>query len=157
MPASGSSFAAPSFQTSCPWGCNTPKPLTTLSRRCTMTQRRPHKPTLSLVTLAIAITALRASIMEYSSGHFLAEEFSRKVYKAHFDAELNTLREWHKFTSNPTLIPGGGPVRMAPPTFLTRTLQENMYAEARYNVLKDVVAPVPSAEVMDQSDFALNQ
>ncbi|KAJ6617200.1 hypothetical protein B0H10DRAFT_1948576 [Mycena sp. CBHHK59/15] len=79
----------------------------------------PHRPTLSLVTLAIAITALRVGIMEYSSGHFLAEEFLCKVYKAHFDAELNTLQEWHRFTSNPTLIPGSGPVHMAPPTFLT--------------------------------------
>ncbi|KAJ7917656.1 hypothetical protein B0H13DRAFT_1870117 [Mycena leptocephala] len=94
--------------------------------------------------------------MEYSSGHYLAEDFSRKVYKSHFDAELKTLREWLNFTSNPTLIPGGGPMRMAPATFLTRTLQEDMFAEARYNVLKDVVAPVSSAEVMDQSDFALN-
>lgn len=111
--------------------------------------------------------------MEYCSGHFLAEDFSRKVYKAHFDAELNTLHEWRKFTSNATVIPGGGPLRMAPPTFLTRTLQENMFAEARYvvwnfcsyfslinhryNVLKDVVAPVPSVEVMGELDFALNQ
>ncbi|KAJ7873976.1 hypothetical protein B0H13DRAFT_2348784 [Mycena leptocephala] len=117
----------------------------------------PHKPTLCLVIIAIAVTALRGAIMEYSSGHYLAEDFSRKVYKSHFDAELKTLREWLNFTSNPTLIPGGGPMRMAPATFLTRTLQEDMFAEARYNVLKDVVAPVPSAEVMDHSDFALNQ
>ncbi|KAF7333375.1 hypothetical protein MVEN_02353200 [Mycena venus] len=85
-------------------------------------------------------------------GHFLAEKFSRKVYKTHFDAELNTLREWHKFTSNPTLISGGGPVRMAPPTFLTRTLQGKHVCRGT-----DVIAPVSSAEVMDQSDFALNQ
>jgi hypothetical protein len=151
-----------------------------------------HKPTLCLVIIAIAVTAvrlllrnipslslccsqLRGAIMEYSSGHYLAEDFSRKVYKSHFDAELKTLREWLNFTSNPTLILGGGPMRMAPATFLTRTLQEDMFAEARYvtwsalldarislipsryNVLKDVVAPVPSAEVMDHSDFALNQ
>ncbi|KAJ7837892.1 hypothetical protein B0H14DRAFT_2588979 [Mycena olivaceomarginata] len=68
---------------------------------------------------------------------FLAEAFLRKVYKPHFDAGLNTLWEWYKFTFNPTLIPGGGPVRMAPATFLTRTLQENMLAETRHTVLKD--------------------
>ncbi|KAF7367106.1 hypothetical protein MSAN_00970200 [Mycena sanguinolenta] len=113
-----------------------------------------HKPTLSLVTLAFAVTAPSWST---PVAIFWAKIFSRKVYKKHSDAELNTLREWRKFTSNPTVIPGDGPVRTAPATFLTRTLQENMYAEARYNLLKDVVAPVPSAEVMDQSDFALNQ
>ncbi|KAJ6467761.1 hypothetical protein C8R45DRAFT_1105873 [Mycena sanguinolenta] len=114
-------------------------------------------PTLSLVILAFAVTAPRAAIMEYSSGHFLKESFSRKVYKKHFDAELKTLCERRTFTSNPTVIPGDGPIRRVPATFLTRTLQEDMYAEARYNILKDVVAPVPSAALMDQSDFALNQ
>ncbi|KAJ6555574.1 hypothetical protein DFH09DRAFT_1317987 [Mycena vulgaris] len=46
--------------------------------------------------------------------------------------------------SNPTPIPGDGPVRMARATFLTRTLQKKIFAEARYNVLKDVVAGVSS-------------
>ncbi|KAF7362854.1 hypothetical protein MVEN_00635200 [Mycena venus] len=116
-----------------------------------------HKPTLSLVTIAVAVTALRGGIMEWSSGHCLAEDFSRKLYKPHFDAELKTLRDWHKFTSNPTVIPGDGPMHMAPATFLTRKLQENIFAEARYEILKDVVAPVPPAEVMSAVDFALNQ
>ncbi|KAJ7198049.1 hypothetical protein B0H12DRAFT_134545 [Mycena haematopus] len=116
-----------------------------------------HTPTLSLVTIALALTALRSVIMEHSSGHFVPEDFSRKVYKPHFDAELNTLREWRKFTSNPTVIPGDGPVRTIPATFLTRDLQRTMFLEGRYNVLKDVVAPMPSSEVMDISDFALNQ
>jgi hypothetical protein len=108
---------------------------------------------LCLVIIAVAVTAvclpfkivssfllcysqLRGDIMEYSSGHILAEDFSRKVYKSYFDAELKTLREWLNFTSNPTLIPGGGPMRMAPATCLTRTLQEDMFAEARYVVPK---------------------
>ncbi|KAJ6454808.1 hypothetical protein C8R45DRAFT_1111743 [Mycena sanguinolenta] len=117
----------------------------------------PHTPTFSLVTMALLITALRAAIMEYSSGHFLAEDFSRKVYKHHFEAELKTLREWREFTSRSTPIPGDGPVRMAPPTYMTRNLQQGIFAEARYNVLKNVVAPVPSLEVMTASDFALNQ
>ncbi|KAF7335016.1 hypothetical protein MVEN_02251800 [Mycena venus] len=116
-----------------------------------------HNPTFSLVTIAVAVSALRGAIMEWSSGHFLAEDFSRKLYKSHFDAELKTLRDWHKFTSNPTVIPGGGPMRMAPATFLTRKLQEDIFAEARYEILKDIVAPVPSAEVMSAVDFALNQ
>ncbi|KAF8196305.1 hypothetical protein K438DRAFT_757569 [Mycena galopus ATCC 62051] len=76
---------------------------------------REHTPTLSLVTIALIRTALRFVIMEHSSGHFVPEDFSRKVYKPHFDAELNTLREWQKFTSNPTVIPAeavrGGPVQ----------------------------------------------
>ncbi|KAF8207689.1 hypothetical protein K438DRAFT_1961957 [Mycena galopus ATCC 62051] len=116
-----------------------------------------HTPTQSLVTIALILTALRSVIMEHSSGHFLPEDFSRKVYKPHFDAELNTLREWRKFTSNPTVIPGDGPVRTIPATFLTRDLQQKLFAEGRYNVLKDVVAPLPSSEAMDTSDFALNQ
>ncbi|KAF8210920.1 hypothetical protein K438DRAFT_1959129 [Mycena galopus ATCC 62051] len=116
-----------------------------------------HTPTLSLVTIALILTALRSVIMEHSSGHFLPEDFSRKVYKPHFDAELNTLREWRKFTSNPAVIPGDGPVRTIPATFLTRDLQQKLFAEGRYNVLKDVVAPLPSSEVMDASDFALSQ
>ncbi|KAJ7922378.1 hypothetical protein B0H13DRAFT_1865943 [Mycena leptocephala] len=65
----------------------------------------PHKPMLCLVIIAVAVTALRGAIMEYSSGHILAEDFSRKLYKSYFDAELKTLREWLNFTSNPTLIP----------------------------------------------------
>ncbi|KAK6988012.1 hypothetical protein R3P38DRAFT_3445288 [Favolaschia claudopus] len=116
-----------------------------------------HKPTLSLVTIALAITAIRAAIMEYSSGHFLGETFSRKVYKPHFDAELSTLRDWRQFTSNPTTIPGGGPARFAPASFLTRGFQEKLISEARDLLLKDVIAPVPPPEVMDLSDFAANQ
>ncbi|KAJ7207890.1 hypothetical protein GGX14DRAFT_396094 [Mycena pura] len=116
-----------------------------------------HKPTLSLVLLALIVTALRAAIMEWSSGHFIPETFSRKIYKPHFDRELKVLREWRDYTSNATIIPGGGPVRKAPASFLTRTLQETLLAEARANVLKDVVAPVPSVVPMDASDFALNQ
>ncbi|KAJ7483027.1 hypothetical protein B0H11DRAFT_2232045 [Mycena galericulata] len=117
----------------------------------------PHKPTFSLVSLANATTAVRASIMEYSSGHFVREDYSRKVFKPYFEAELRTLRAWHTYTSNPTTIEGDGPVRMQPPSFLTRTLQETIFANGRYSVLKDVVAPVPSAALMDDSDFAQNQ
>ncbi|KAJ6530683.1 hypothetical protein B0H19DRAFT_1242501 [Mycena capillaripes] len=116
-----------------------------------------HKPTLSLVNLTLVTTALRAAIMEYSSGHYVPEAFARKVFKSHFDADLATICAWHTFTSNPTVIPRDGPVRMARAAFLMRTLQENIFAEARYNVLKDVVAPVPSTEVMGELDFALNQ
>lgn len=69
--------------------------------------------------------------MEWSSGHFIPETFSRKIYKPHFDRELKVLREWRDYTSNATIIPGGGPVRKAPASFLTRTLQETLLAEAR--------------------------
>ncbi|KAJ7314251.1 hypothetical protein DFH08DRAFT_972992 [Mycena albidolilacea] len=100
---------------------------------------------------------IRAAIMEYSSGHYVPEAFARKIFKPHFNAELATLRAWRTFTSSPTVIPGDGPVRTTPATFLTRTLQEKIFADARYNVLKDVVAPVPSTEVMNTLDFALHQ
>ncbi|KAJ7105366.1 hypothetical protein C8R44DRAFT_886833 [Mycena epipterygia] len=112
----------------------------------------PHKPTFSLVAINLAINAIRAAIMEYSSGHFVSEVYSRKIYKPLFDEELKTLRAWHTYTSNPTKIEGDGPVRYLPATFLTRTWQETIYA-----VFKDVVAPVPSTAVMDESDFAGNQ
>ncbi|KAJ7646308.1 hypothetical protein DFH06DRAFT_1332694 [Mycena polygramma] len=117
----------------------------------------PHKPTFSMVAITVVTTSLRAAIMEFSSGHHIPEVFARKVFKAHFDADLETLRAWHTYTSNPTLVSEGPPVRMAPATFLTRTLQERIFHDARYNVLKDVVAPVASLEVMGDSDFALNQ
>jgi hypothetical protein len=108
----------------------------------------PHQPTLSLVTFNVAITAvrspfridifsvlhrlqIRAAIMEYSSGHYVPEAFARKIFKSHFDAELATLRAWRTFTSSPTVIPGDGPVRTTPATFLTRTLQEKIFADAR--------------------------
>ncbi|KAJ7440892.1 hypothetical protein FB451DRAFT_1442816 [Mycena latifolia] len=117
----------------------------------------PHKPTFSLVPIAGVITAIRASIMEYSSGHFVAETYSRKIFKAHFEAELKTLRAWREFTSRPTTIQGNGPVRTTAPSFLARTFQENIFAIGRYSVLKDVVAPVVAVAVMDESDFANNQ
>ncbi|KAJ6580314.1 hypothetical protein B0H10DRAFT_1962548 [Mycena sp. CBHHK59/15] len=106
----------------------------------------PHRPTFSLVTCAKAITALRAVILEYSSGHFVAEMYSRKVFKPHFNSELKTLRSWRKYTSKPTTIEGAGPVHI-----------ERIFENARYLLLKDIVAPVPSVAVMDDSDFAANQ
>lgn len=69
--------------------------------------------------------------MEYSSGHFVAEAYSRKIYKPLFDEELKTLRDWHTYTSNPTKIEGDGPVRYLPATFLTRTWQETIFVNAR--------------------------
>lgn len=69
--------------------------------------------------------------MEYSSGHFVPETYSRKIYKPLFDAELKTLRDWLKYTSNPTQIEGDGPIRFAPPSFLARTWQENIFTNAR--------------------------
>ncbi|KAJ6605113.1 hypothetical protein B0H10DRAFT_1957236 [Mycena sp. CBHHK59/15] len=117
----------------------------------------PHRPTFSLVTCAKAITALRAVILEYSSGHFVAKMYSCKVFKPHFDSELKTLRSWRKYTSKPTTIEGAGPVRIVRPSFLARTFQERIFENARYLLLKDIVAPIPSVAVMDDSDFAANQ
>ncbi|KAJ6559358.1 hypothetical protein DFH09DRAFT_1279588 [Mycena vulgaris] len=117
----------------------------------------PHQATFSLVTSANAINAIRASIMEYSSGHFVSETYSRKIFKPHFDAELKTLRAWRTYTSNPTIINGDGPVRTIAPSFLARTFQQKIFANARCSVLKDVVAPVVPAAVLDESDFAGNQ
>ncbi|KAJ7674409.1 hypothetical protein B0H17DRAFT_1207990 [Mycena rosella] len=114
-----------------------------------------HKPTFSLVTTALDVISIRGAINEWSSGHWVSEPFYRKIYKVQFDAELVTLRAWHKFTSNPTKIEGN--VRMVPPSFLARTFQEEVFAKARYEVLKTIVAPVPSEATMDDADFALNQ
>ncbi|KAJ7129657.1 hypothetical protein C8R44DRAFT_908415 [Mycena epipterygia] len=118
----------------------------------------PHKPTFSLVAANLAINAIRATIMEYASGHFVPETYSRKIYKPLFDAELKTLRKWLTYTSNPTKIEGDGPIRYAPASFLARTWQENIFTNARLRhlVLKDVVAPIPSTAVMNGSDFAVN-
>ncbi|KAJ7107719.1 hypothetical protein C8R44DRAFT_857839 [Mycena epipterygia] len=117
----------------------------------------PHKPTFSLVAANLAINAIRAAIMEYASGHFVPETYSRKIYKPLFDAELKTLRKWLTYTSNPTQIKGDGPIRYAPVSFLACTWQENIFINARYLVLKNVVGPIPSTAVMDESDFAVNQ
>jgi hypothetical protein len=113
--------------------------------------------------------------MEYSSGHFVAEDFGRAIFKPLFDADLRTLRGWRTYTSNPTTIQGDGPLRTLPPSFLARNFQEMLILQARYvnlrvclllvfivnvfsrAVLKDIVAPVISAAVMEESDFALNQ
>jgi hypothetical protein len=112
--------------------------------------------------------------MEFSSGHFVPEEFGRATFKPFFDNDLSTLRAWRTYTSNPTTIQGDGPLRTLPPSFLARTFQEMLYSQARYvnlhsaclwsssatysyAALKDIVAPVVLADVMDESDFALNQ
>ena len=113
--------------------------------------------------------------MEYSSGHYVAEEFGRPIFCPLYDADLKTFRAWRTYTSNPTTIQGDGPLRTLPPSFLTRQLQETLHSQARYvnlrvrlllvlivnlfsyAVLKNIVAPVVSAVVMDESDFALNQ
>ncbi|KAJ6609061.1 hypothetical protein B0H10DRAFT_2226262 [Mycena sp. CBHHK59/15] len=116
-----------------------------------------HKPTMSLVVITLALEAIRAAIMEFSSGHFVPEEFGRATFKPFFDKDLNTLRAWRTYTSNATTIQGDGPLRTLPLSFLARTFQEMLYSQARYAVLKDIVAPVVSADVMDESDFALNQ
>ncbi|KAJ7099273.1 hypothetical protein B0H15DRAFT_796960 [Mycena belliarum] len=131
----------------------------TLPEACDLEdETRPiHKPTYSLVAIAHAITALRACIMEYSSGHFVAEQYAHKIFRPHFEAELNTLRAWRAFTSKATVIPGNGPLRTTRPSFLTRTFQENLFANARRSVLKDIIAPVVPVAVMDISDFAGNQ
>ncbi|KAJ7091669.1 hypothetical protein C8R44DRAFT_861043 [Mycena epipterygia] len=122
----------------------------------------PHKPTFSLVAINLAINAIRAAIMEYSSGHFVSEVYSRKIYNPLFDEELKTLRAWHTYTSNPTKIEGDGPVRkqcllMEGEHALTLLPSFLLTIGLRYAVLKDVVAPVPSTAVMDESDFAGNQ
>ncbi|KAJ7102705.1 hypothetical protein C8R44DRAFT_746690 [Mycena epipterygia] len=54
-------------------------------------------------------------------------------------------------------LEGDGPVRMAPPSFLARTFEDNIFARGQYKILKDIVAPVPAVATMDASDFALNQ
>ncbi|KAF8181118.1 hypothetical protein K438DRAFT_1187844 [Mycena galopus ATCC 62051] len=100
---------------------------------------REHTPTLSLVTIALILTALRSVIMEHSSGHFVPEDFSRKVYKP--TLTLNSIHFGNGRNSRLTRL----------------SSQRKLFAEGRYNVLKDVVAPMPSSEVMDASDFALNQ
>ncbi|KAJ7113552.1 hypothetical protein C8R44DRAFT_881848 [Mycena epipterygia] len=46
---------------------------------------------------------------------------------------------------------------MAPPSFLARTFEDNIFARGQYKILKDIVAPVPAVATMDASDFALNQ
>ncbi|KAJ7208152.1 hypothetical protein C8J57DRAFT_1257927 [Mycena rebaudengoi] len=135
----------------------------------------PHRPTMPLVVAALAIQVLRAAIMEYSSGHFVAEEFGRPIFRPLFEADLKTFRAWRTYTSNPTTIQGDGPPRTLPPSFLARHFQEMLNSQARYvnlrvclllvlivnlfshAVLKNIVAPVVSAVVMDESDFALNQ
>ncbi|KAJ6549169.1 hypothetical protein B0H10DRAFT_2129194, partial [Mycena sp. CBHHK59/15] len=114
-----------------------------------------HKPTMSLVVVTLAIQALRAAIMEFSSGHFVSKTFGRPIFKPLFDAELKTLRNWQTYTSNPTTIQGDGPARTLPPSYLARTFQEQLISQARYAVLKDIVVPVISAVGMEESDFAL--
>ncbi|KAJ7834652.1 hypothetical protein B0H14DRAFT_2590801 [Mycena olivaceomarginata] len=74
-----------------------------------------------------------------------------------FVADLKTFRESQEYSSNPTVLTGNGPARTLPPSFLARTLQESITEKARLKLFKNIVAPVPSTEVMDTSDFALNQ
>ncbi|KAJ7821868.1 hypothetical protein B0H14DRAFT_3146549 [Mycena olivaceomarginata] len=116
-----------------------------------------HKPQFSAVFLNLLLCALRGAISEWSSGHWVKESFSRKIYHSHFVSDLKTFRDWEKYTSNPTVLTGHGPTRTLPPSYLTRTLQESITENARFKVFKDIVAPVPSNEVLDTSDFALNQ
>ncbi|KAF8153696.1 hypothetical protein K438DRAFT_362592 [Mycena galopus ATCC 62051] len=116
-----------------------------------------HKPQFSAIPLNLFLSALRSAISEWSSGHWVPETFSRKVYYSQFVADLKTFREWQKYTSNPTVLTGNGPARTLPPSFLARTLQESITEKARLKLFKDIVAPIPSTEVMDTSDFALNQ
>ncbi|KAJ7810215.1 hypothetical protein B0H14DRAFT_3480807 [Mycena olivaceomarginata] len=116
-----------------------------------------HKPQFSAVFLNLLICALRGAISEWSSGHWVKESFSRKIYHSHFVSDLKMFRDWEKYTSNPTVLTGHGPTRTLPPSYLTRTLQESITENARFKVFKDIVAPVPSNEVLDTSDFALNQ
>ncbi|KAJ7105368.1 hypothetical protein C8R44DRAFT_858658 [Mycena epipterygia] len=76
--------------------------------------------------------------------------------------QLKTLRAWHTYTSNPTKIEGDGPVRkqcvlMEGEPALTLLPSFLLIIGLRYAVLKDVVAPVPSTAVMDESDFVGNQ
>ncbi|KAJ7882419.1 hypothetical protein B0H14DRAFT_2565403 [Mycena olivaceomarginata] len=103
----------------------------------------PHKPQFSAVPLNVLICALRGAISEWSSGHWVAETFSRKVYYSQFVADLKTFREWQEYTSNPTVLTGNGPVRTLPPSFLARTLQESITEKARLKLFKDIVAPRP--------------
>ncbi|KAF8131265.1 hypothetical protein K438DRAFT_1788419 [Mycena galopus ATCC 62051] len=116
-----------------------------------------HKPGFSAVTITVFIGALRSAISEWSSGHLVKESFSRKVYHSHFVADLKTFREWQEYTSEPTVLTGHGPTRTLPPSFLARKLQESITEKARLKLFKDIVAPIPLVEVMDTSDFALNQ
>ncbi|KAJ7097350.1 hypothetical protein C8R44DRAFT_748461 [Mycena epipterygia] len=48
---------------------------------------------------------------------------------------------------------GDGPVRMAPPSFLARTFEENIFSRGQYKILKNIVAPVPAVATMDASDL----
>ncbi|KAJ7834441.1 hypothetical protein B0H14DRAFT_3709353 [Mycena olivaceomarginata] len=116
-----------------------------------------HKPQFSAVFLILLICALRGAISEWSSGHWVKESFPRKVYHSHFVSDLKTFRDWEKYTSNPTVLTGHGPTRTLPPSYLARTLQESIAENARFKIFKDIVAPVPSNEVLDTSVFALNQ
>ncbi|KAJ7315490.1 hypothetical protein DFH08DRAFT_820421 [Mycena albidolilacea] len=116
-----------------------------------------HKPQFSAVFLNLLICALRGAISGWSSGHWVKESFSRKVYHSHFVSDLKTFRDWEKYTSNPTVLTGHGPTRKLLASYLTRTLQESITENTRFKVFKDIVAPVPANEVLDTSDFSLNQ
>ncbi|KAJ7702128.1 hypothetical protein B0H16DRAFT_1832099 [Mycena metata] len=116
-----------------------------------------HKPRFSAVTLNVMILALRAAINEWSSGHWVPEVFRRRLYNKQFTEDLKAFRDWQEFTSKPTVLTGHVPTRTIPPSFLAQTFQESITEKARYNLFKDVVAPVPSIEVLGAADFALNQ
>lgn len=75
---------------------------------------------------------LRGAISEWSSGHWQSESFLRKIYYSLFLDDLKTFRQWQKYTSNPVVLEGHGPVRTIPPSFLARTLQESIIEKARY-------------------------
>ncbi|KAJ7699459.1 hypothetical protein B0H14DRAFT_3652965 [Mycena olivaceomarginata] len=117
----------------------------------------PHKPQFSAVAITVFISALRGAISEWSSGHWVAESFLRKIYYSQFVTDLKTFREWQEYTSNSTVLTGHGPTRTVPPSFLARKFQESITEKARMKIFKDIVAPIPSAEVMETFDFALNQ
>ncbi|KAJ7158445.1 hypothetical protein C8R46DRAFT_1224408 [Mycena filopes] len=116
-----------------------------------------HKPRFNAVTLLVMILALRGAVNEWSSGHWIPEDFTRKLYYKQFLEDLKIFRSWQKYTASPTVLIGHGPTRTIPPSFLARTLQESITEKARFKLFKNVVVPVPSTEVLDDNDFALNQ
>ncbi|KAJ7823433.1 hypothetical protein B0H14DRAFT_2597932 [Mycena olivaceomarginata] len=111
-----------------------------------------HKPQFSAVFLILLICVLRGPISKWSSGHWVKESFLCKVYHSHFVSDLKMLRDWERIHLKPHSAYWTWP---------------NPYASAiipcahtpRFNYRKrtDIVVPVPLNEVLDTSDFALNQ
>ncbi|KAJ7734911.1 hypothetical protein B0H14DRAFT_3168629 [Mycena olivaceomarginata] len=117
----------------------------------------PHKPQFRLsqsLYSSVRCAALSASGQVVTGWR---KSFLRKIYYSQFVTDLKTFREWQEYTSNSTVLTGHGPTRTVPPSFLARKFQESITEKARMKIFKDIVAPIPSAEVMETFDFALNQ